>query len=196
MQPDRGAVLLRYRLVVVGASAGGLTATATVLAHLPIEFCLPIAIVQHVGPHHHSFVAQVLGRRSALPVREAKVGELLTGGEVYVAPPDFHMEVQSGRIRLTEGAPVHFVRPSADRLFESAARFGRTIAIVLSGAGFDGADGAAAVKAAGGIVIAQDEASSEYFSMPRAAIEAGVVEYVLPLDMIAPKLVELAGVAA
>ena len=96
-------------------------------------------------------------------------------------------------IVLEHGAPVHFARPSADRLFESAAEAcGPVIAVVLTGSGSDGACGATAIRAAGGVVIAQDEASSAFFGMPHAAIERGAVDYVLPLDEIAPALVRLA----
>jgi two-component system chemotaxis response regulator CheB len=98
-----------------------------------------------------------------------------------------------GGLSLADTAPVNFSRPSADRLFESAARaFGPVIAVILTGTGRDGTAGATAVRAGGGVVIAQNEATSEFFSMPHAAIKAGAVDYVLPLDDIAPALMRLA----
>ena len=101
--------------------------------------------------------------------------------------------VPGGAIALTQTVPVHFVRPSADELFESAARsFSPAIAVILTGTGTDGATGAAAVKARGGTVIAQDEATAAFFGMPHAAIETGVVDYVLPLDDIPQRLINLA----
>jgi len=183
-----------FRLVVIAASAGGLSALSRVLAALPSNFPLPLAIVQHLDPNHVSRLADILGRRTTLAVKEAEADDLLTSGVVYIAPPGWHMIiVPGGAIALTQTVPVHFVRPSADELFESAARsFGPAIAVILTGTGTDGATGAAAVKARGGTVIAQDEATAAFFGMPHAAIETGVVDYVLPLDDIPQRLINLA----
>src|SRR5262245_13738602 len=175
---------VRYQLVVVAASAGGLSALATVLEKLPRDFPLPVAIVQHVDPNHESLVASILGRRTTLPVHQARDHESMESGHVYVAPPGMHMVVEPGfAVHLTHSAPVHFNRPSADMLFQSAARScGPVIAVILTGSGSDGAAGAGAVRDAGGVVIAQDEATSAFFGMPHAAIHSGVVQYVLPID--------------
>jgi two-component system chemotaxis response regulator CheB len=183
---------LRYRVAIIAASAGGLSALAAVLGSLPPDFSLPIVIVQHLDPHHDSQMAAILGRRTCLRVKEATQGDVLTAGFVYVAPPDFHAEFLGGAIVLTQTPPVHFSRPSADRSFLSGAQQGRVIGVVLSGAGVDGAAGVVAIKAAGGVVIAQDEATADHFGMPQAAIETGAVEYVLPLGEIGPALTELA----
>lgn len=183
---------LRYRVVIIAASAGGLNALAAVLGSLPADFPLPIVVVQHIDPHHASLVASILARRSSLRVKEAAQHDALTAGTVYVAPPDFHAEFLGGAILLTHTPPVHFARPSADRSFLSGAEQGPVIGVVLSGAGVDGAAGVVAIKAAGGVVIAQDEATAEHFGMPQAAIETGAVEFVLPLDEIAPALTALA----
>ena len=110
-------------------------------------------------------------------------------GTIYVAPPDQHLVFQrNGDASLIHSAPVNFARPSVDLLFASAAHvFGaRILAVILTGNGYDGASGVSEVHAAGGVVIAQDEASSEFFSMPREAIESGGVTYVLPLASIGP----------
>ena len=183
-----------FRLVVIAASAGGLSALSRVLAALPSNFPLPLAIVQHLDPNHVSRLADILGRRTTLAVKEAEADDLLTSGVVYIAPPGWHMIiVPGGAIALTQTVPVHFVRPSADELFESAARsFGPAIAVILTGTGTDGATGAAAVKARGGTVIAQDEATAAFFGMPHAAIATGVVDFVLPLDDIPQRLINLA----
>jgi two-component system, chemotaxis family, protein-glutamate methylesterase/glutaminase len=168
-------------------------ALARILSALPATFSLPVAVVQHVDPNHQSLVADILARRTHLRVKEASSGDLLMPGAVYVAPPGQHMLIGAGlRVQLSRTDPVHFLRPSADHLFESAAKFcGPVIGVILTGTGTDGAAGVTAIKAAGGTVIAQDEASSEFFGMPHAAIGTGVVDFVLPLDSIGPKLVTL-----
>ena len=187
-----------FQLVAIAASAGGLSALTTVLARLPRAFPLPVAIVQHVDPTHESLVAHILARRTSLAVKGAEQDDLLTAGYVYVAPPGSHMEIDAAdgcrRIQLAHTEPVHFVRPSADRLFESAARScGPIIGVVLTGTGHDGALGARAIKSAGGFVIVQNQESSEFFGMPQAAIDLGVADLVLPLDDIADTLLELTG---
>jgi two-component system chemotaxis response regulator CheB len=142
---------------------------------------------------------QVVGRQSRLPVTHAEDGTHLEAGHVYMAPPDRHLLVKrGGEITLTDTELVNFVRPSADLLFESvAAVYGpRAIAVVLTGSGHDGALGVTAIKQRGGTVVAQDEATSEFFGMPSAAIKTGVVDFVLPLDEIAPKLVTLVAAEA
>jgi two-component system chemotaxis response regulator CheB len=184
-----------FRVVVVAASAGGLTALSTVLGRLPASFPLPLAVVQHIDPNHVSRLAEILGRRTALRMRQADDGDLLVPGTAFIAPPGHHLVIAGGgMLHLTDTAPVHFSRPSADRLFESAARaFGPAIGVILTGTGIDGATGSAAIKAGGGIVIVQDEATSAFFGMPQAAIDAGGVDYVLPLDEIAATVIRLAG---
>lgn len=183
-----------FQLVAIAASAGGLSALTTILREIPAEFPVPIAVVQHVDPTHRSLVASILARRTALTVKQAEAHEHLLAGVVYVAPPGSHMLIGDDRnVQLTYTEPVHHVRPCADQLFESAARvFGTVIGVILSGTGTDGAVGAVAIKNAGGALIAQDEASAAFFGMPQAAIAMGVVDFVLPLDKIAPALIALA----
>jgi two-component system, chemotaxis family, protein-glutamate methylesterase/glutaminase len=180
--------------VLVAASAGGLSALTSVLSQLPAEFPASVAIVQHIEPHHRSMLAEILGRRCALPVTQAADGQNFQPGVVHVAPPDHHLLVDpDGTLSLTHTELVHFVRPSADLLFESgAASFGRrVIGVVLTGTGSDGSLGVEAIKRRGGTVIAQDEETSEFFGMPGAAIEAGAVDFVLPLGQIAQALTSL-----
>jgi two-component system, chemotaxis family, protein-glutamate methylesterase/glutaminase len=148
----------------------------------------------HLVANHPSVLQNVLSRATRLPVEWATAGAHLEGGHIYVAPPAFHSIFGTeGELELDEGPPVHFVRPAADRLLAScAAVYGDgTVAVVLTGSGVDGAAGAEAVKAAGGTVIAQDEATSEHFGMPGAAIATGAVDTVLPLGEIAAELVRL-----
>jgi two-component system chemotaxis response regulator CheB len=137
---------------------------------------------------------QVIGRQTKLPVAHAEEGIQLETDHVYLAPPNQHMLInRKGMLTLTDTELVNFVRPSADLMFESvAAAYGeRAIAVVLTGSGHDGAMGVTAIKQRGGTVIAQDEASSEFFGMPSAAITTGAVDFVLPLEDIAAKLVTL-----
>ena len=158
-----------------------------------------ILVVQHLDPSHPSFLAEILGRRTRLRVKQAASSDQLHPGTVLTAPPGAHLLVdRRGFISLSHRPPVHFVRPSADQLFESiAGSFGpRAVAVVLTGTGYDGASGAQAVKRAGGTVIVQDESTSEFFGMPKAAIDAGDVDLILPLDQIAPALEALVGGAA
>ena len=180
-----------FDVVAVAASAGGLLACCELLAHLPGDFPAALVLVQHLDPKHRSLLAEILARRTRLRVKQAEDGDHLAPGVVYVAPPDHHLLVDGrGALSLTQTAPVHFVRPSADLLFASVAESygGRALAVVLTGSGSDGAIGVRAIKARGGAVIAQDEATSQQFGMPAAAIQTGCVDAVLPLSQIAPTL--------
>lgn len=139
-------------------------------------------------------MADILSRRTGLSVKEARQGDELSRSVVYIAPPDRHLLVNvDGTLSLTQSELVHFVRPSADLLFEStAASFKeRAIAVVLSGTGSDGSMGVQAIKKMGGTVIIQDEKTSEFFGMPDAARQTGCVDFVLPLEEIAPALMKL-----
>jgi two-component system chemotaxis response regulator CheB len=183
-------------VIAMAASAGGLSALSRVLMALPPTLDAALLIVQHMDPAHPSRLAEILSRRTQLPVKQAASLDRLRPGTVLIAPPGAHLMVDpSGTVSLSDRPPVHFVRPAADRLFESIAQsFGRrAIAVVLSGTGRDGASGAQAVKRVGGTVIVQNEATSEFFGMPRAAIDAGEVDQILPLDEIAPALLALIG---
>jgi two-component system, chemotaxis family, protein-glutamate methylesterase/glutaminase len=180
-----------FDIVAMAASAGGLNALTHVLAALPRDFPAAIVVVQHLDPRHRSLMASILGRRTPLQVIQAANGDRAAPGTVHLAPPDHHLLVDASAVlTLTHTELVHFVRPSADLLFEStAASFReRAIAVVLSGSGSDGAMGVKAIKKMGGTVIVQDQRSSEYFGMPGAAVQTGVVDFVLPLEEIAPAL--------
>lgn len=183
-----------FDVVAIAASAGGLKALSNLLGSLPPDFPATILIVQHLDPHHPSMLANILRRRTLLHVKQAQEGDRLTPATVLVAPPDRHLLVNpDDSVSLSQSELVHFLRPSADLLFESvAARYkARAIAIVLTGTGNDGAVGVQAIKKMGGVVIAEDINTAEFAGMPSAAIHTGVVDWILPLEKIAATLVML-----
>jgi two-component system chemotaxis response regulator CheB len=183
-----------YDVVAMAASAGGLTALSRVLSSLPQDLPAALVVVQHLDPRHRSLMSEILDRRTSLHVKEAAEGDILEVGTVFIAPPNRHLLVNTdGTLSLTQSELVHFVRPSADLLFESVAASSRdrAIAVVLTGTGSDGAMGVRAIKKMGGTVIAQDKGTCEFFGMPGAAIESGSVDFVLPLDEIASAIVAL-----
>ncbi|MBI5118348.1 chemotaxis protein CheB [Candidatus Poribacteria bacterium] len=183
-----------FDIVAIAASAGGLRALEDVLRGLPMDFAAAIVVVQHLDPRHRSLMADILSRHTPLRVKQAEKDDVLTAGTVYIAPPNRHLLVNTdGSLSLTESELVHFVRPSADLLFESvaASHKERAIAIVLTGTGSDGSMGVRAIKKMGGTVIAQDEETSEFFGMPAAAIQTGDVDFVLPLPEISSAIVTL-----
>lgn len=178
-------------VVALAASAGGLAALSAVLGELPAALPAALVIVQHLDPRHESLMPQILGRRSRLSVKQAEDGERLEAGTAYLAPPNRHLLVNAdGTLTLDHSQPVHFLRPSADRLFESVAQtYGRwAVAVVLSGTGSDGSDGVRAIREHGGVTVAQDPSTAEYNGMPSAAIDTGCVDLVLGLYEIAPRL--------
>ncbi|MEO6055308.1 MAG: chemotaxis protein CheB [Gemmatimonadales bacterium] len=192
---------LATRLIAIATSAGGLSALSQVLHDLPVCFPAGILVVQHLQASRPSHLAQILGWRTALTVLEARNRVSPLNGTVYVAPSGVHLLVgQDRRLVLSHLPPLHHCRPSGDRLFASmAASFGlEAIAVVLTGNGCDGAEGAQLVRRRGGVVIVQDEPTSASVGMPRAAVRAGVVDSVLPLGEIGGALQALvaAGAAA
>ncbi|WP_344406338.1 chemotaxis protein CheB [Streptomyces longisporus] len=177
-----------FEAVAVASSAGGINGLITLLAALDSGFPAPILVVQHLDPRHRTVIAEVLDRRTELDVKLAEDQERTRPGAVYIAPPDRHLLVRpGGLLALSDSELVHFVRPSADLLFESVAgAYGpRAIACVLTGTGRDGAMGVDAVKSRGGTVIVQDPATAEFRGMPEAAVGTGSVDFVLPLEEIA-----------
>lgn len=149
---------------------------------------MPVLLVQHLDPRHRTLLAEVLARRTALHVKLAEAGEHVRPGTVYVAPPDRHLLVDpSGVLSLSSTELVHFVRPSADLLFESVAgAYGtEAIACVLTGTGRDGAMGVDAVKSRGGTVIVQNPETADFPGMPQSAVDTGAADFVLPLEDIA-----------
>ena len=188
-----------FEIVALAASAGGLRALTDVLAALPADFPAALVVVQHLDPRHRSLMAEILGKRTALRVQQACEGDALQPGVAYIAPPNRHLLVNPDfTLSLSQSELVHFVRPSADLLFESAAASyrERAIAVVLSGTGRDGSMGVKAIKKMGGTVIVQDEKTSQFFGMPDAAQQTGMADFILPLPEIAPALRTLVNGAA
>jgi two-component system chemotaxis response regulator CheB len=185
------------RIIAVGGSTGGPAAIVEILRGLPANFPLPIILVIHISCSFSSAFAEWLDSQSELRVRYARDGEILPSVNqpgVVMAPPGLHLAIQQGRLRLSSDAERNSCRPSVDVLFESLAREHgtATAACLLTGMGKDGAAGLLALRRAGALTFAQDEASCVVFGMPKAAIELGAAERVLPLDQIAPALTAIA----
>jgi two-component system, chemotaxis family, protein-glutamate methylesterase/glutaminase len=186
-----------YRLVAIGTSTGGPAAIVEILHNLPSDFRLPILLVIHIGEAFGEYLAEWIDSQSSLRVSYAKAGEPLPEvgrGRVLMAPPDRHMVIRDGRIGLSRDPERYSCRPSVDVLFESIAdEIGKqSIACLLTGMGKDGAAGLLAIRNAGGLTIAQDEATSIVFGMPQEAIRMGGAARVLGIHEIAPTLVALA----
>jgi two-component system, chemotaxis family, protein-glutamate methylesterase/glutaminase len=185
-----------YGIVAVASSAGGITALGRVLGGFPADLPVPVVVVQHLDRRHQTIIAEVIARRTGLETKLAVDGERMVAGTVHIAPPNRHLLVNAdGTLSLTSSELVHFVRPSADLLFESvAASFGpAALACVLTGSGSDGAMGATAIKSRGGSVIVEDPQSAEFKGMPEATVAAGAADFVLPLGEIAPVICRLVG---
>lgn len=183
-----------FDVVALAASLGGLKALSKIISALPPDFPAAITVVQHISPDHPSQMAEILSYRTLLAVKHAEEGDKLCPGKIYIAPPNYHLLVnRDGSLSLSQSERVRFVRPAATNMFESlAVSFKeRVIAVVLTGRDGDGATGVQAIKKMGGIVIVQDETSSESFSMPKAAIDTGSVDFILPLKDIASALIKL-----
>ncbi|MBI4363187.1 MAG: chemotaxis response regulator protein-glutamate methylesterase [Euryarchaeota archaeon] len=182
-------------IVVLAASTGGPGALRQVLSQLPYGFPGAILVVQHMPAPFMAPLALRLGRHCVLPVHLARSGDTPQGGRVYVAPGDSHLVLQpNSTLRLTQDPPIHGVRPAADTTLESVARVAprRAIGVVLTGMGRDGARGLRCLREAGGRTLAQDEATSTIYGMPRAAMEEGGVEREAPLGDIPGLLTRLA----
>lgn len=186
----------RYQLVAVGASTGGPAAAVKLLNSLPPDFPLPLLVVIHLSRTFGDTFADWLNGLSPFPVAFARDGQALPKPgqcQVLLAPPDQHLLLRDGRLRLSDGPERHSCRPSIDIFFESVAKEigSASIAALLTGMGRDGAQGLLAVRLAGGVTIAQDEASCVVYGMPREAVQLNAAMKVLPLDQIAAELVSL-----
>ncbi len=186
------------RVLLIGSSTGGPQALMTLVGEIgAVIDRFPVLITQHMPPTFTTILAEHLARSSHRPAREAVDGEIVKAGQIYLAPGGRHMRVARHgaevAIVLDDGPPVNFCKPAVDPLFASAIDVwqGAILAVVLTGMGSDGMRGGKEIVAAGGSVIAQDEASSVVWGMPGAAANAGICAAVLPLGQIAPKLVRL-----
>lgn len=185
----------RFPIVVVGGSAGALTALKEVVTFLPAEFPAPVLVVIHTPADQPSYLPQVLGNAGALPARHAQDGETLRPGQIYVAPPDRHLLVRGSHLELSRGPRENLARPSIDVLFRSAADTGgpRVIGVLLSGMLNDGASGLWAIKALGGRAVVQHPEDAEYDSMPLSALRQVEADHVLKAADIGPRLLRLVG---
>jgi two-component system chemotaxis response regulator CheB len=179
------------KVIAIGSSTGGPQALLQVFRELDKGIRCPILITQHMPAHFTEILAKHIDGASAMPCREAKDGDLLEPGQVYVAPGDFHMTVHADgvrhRVALNQDPPENFCRPAVDPLFRSIAEtFGKSaLCVVLTGMGRDGASGAEVVAEAGGCVIAQDEETSVVWGMPGATYKTGVCSALLPISKVA-----------
>lgn len=186
----------KIEIVAIGSSTGGPNALQTVLGDLPADFPVPIVVVQHMPPVFTKHLADRLDQRCPLRVCEARPGDILQAGGVWIAPGDFHLEVRRQGIQLMtalhQGTPDNSCRPSVNVLFQSLPIvYGAgVLAVVLTGMGEDGARGAQQIKARGGRVAIQDRDTSVVWGMPGATSHAGAADFVLPLADIAPKIID------
>jgi two-component system chemotaxis response regulator CheB len=186
------------RVLLIGSSTGGPQALMTLVAEIgAVIDRFPVLITQHMPPTFTTILAEHLARASHRPAREAVDGEIVKAGQIYLAPGGRHMRVSrhgsEAAILLDDGPPVNFCKPAVDPLFTSAIDVwqGAILGVVLTGMGSDGMRGGKDIVAAGGNVIAQDEASSVVWGMPGAVANAGICAAILPLGQIAPKLIRL-----
>jgi two-component system chemotaxis response regulator CheB len=180
-------------IIVIGASAGGVSALSKLVAELPPDFVASIFVTLHIPEHSRSALPRILTQKSQLPALNPVNGEAIQPGRIYVAPPDRHMLIKRGLVRLVRGPRENGVRPSIDPMFRTAARaYGkRVVGVVLSGALDDGTAGLIAIKQQNGLAIAQDPDEALYGGMPRSAIASGTVDHVLRISQIADLLVRL-----
>jgi two-component system chemotaxis response regulator CheB len=182
-----------YSVVVIGTSWGGLAALSTLLHDLPGDFNLPIVVVQHRGKDSERLLTELLQDTTELNVCEIEDKEPLTPGTVHIAPANYHVLIEDGYLSLNTDDMVRFSRPSIDVMFMSAADTyaARAIGVVLTGANEDGSRGLARIAKRGGVALIQDPKTAEIPIMPVAAIKAVPSAQTLPLDALAPKLIEL-----
>jgi two-component system CheB/CheR fusion protein len=182
-----------FPVVGVGASAGGLEAFSALLANLPDSTGMAFVFLQHLDPSHHSALEEILSRTTKIPVTQVTEGVSVEPNHIYIIPPNTDMVIRNGTLRLSARSLTHGQHRPIDQFLISLAEDcgDRAIAVVLSGTASDGTSGCLGVKAVGGITFAQDEATAKYTSMPRSAIEAGCVDFVLPPKAIAEELARI-----
>ncbi|HSV42688.1 MAG TPA: chemotaxis response regulator protein-glutamate methylesterase, partial [Methanomassiliicoccales archaeon] len=178
-------------IVMIGASTGGPKALPEVLNRLPSNLPAGVCVVQHMPEGFTKSFAERLNWNSQLEVKEANEGDEVRPGLVLLAPGNKHMEVIENKVHLTDDPRIHFVRPAVDVMMKTGAKFygPRTVGVVLTGMGYDGAEGMKAIKAGGGKTMVQDEKSSVVYGMPKACVEMGVADKVVPLNSVARHIV-------
>lgn len=185
---------MQYEAIVIGVSSGGMNVLKIISSSLPVHFNIPIIIVQHLSAHSDSHWIKLLNEKSHLNVTEADEKEKIKKGNIYIAPPNYHLLIEKDKtFSLTIDERVNFARPSIDVLFESAAEAytNKLIGIVLTGSNSDGSKGIKRIKDCGGLVIIQDPETAESEYMPKSAIATIVPDYILPLEDIIELLIQL-----
>lgn len=182
-------------IIVIGSSAGGVSALKEIVADLPADFKTPIFIVQHIAPHQHSHMASILAHAGPLQVSHPVNGTKISEGNIYVAPPDHHMLIEGDHILIKKGPKENRFRPSIDALFRSAAyTYGpAVIGVVLTGMLDDGSSGMWSIKRMGGTTIVQDPDQAQYPSMPSSVLQYVEVDHVCRLSAISALLIEMSG---
>ena len=180
-------------IIVVGCSVGGVEALQKLVAGLPPKFRPAVFVVMHLAPQSTSVLPDILNRSGELPASHPRDGEAIRSGHIYVAPPDHHLMIEDGRVRLSRGPKENRHRPAVDPLFRSAARYHgrRVIGVVLTGALDDGTAGLISIKKRGGIAVVQDPDDAMVGDMPRSAIESVRVDHVVPVTEMPALLAEL-----
>src|SRR5262245_48212471 len=180
-------------IVGIGASAGGLEAFEKLLAALPSDSGMAFVLVQHLAPKHESILSELLSRSTMMPVIEVTEGITVRPNHVYVIPPNADMSIHDRVLHLSPLGPDRARRMPIDMFLRSLAedQQGRAIGVILSGTASDGTIGLQAIKAMGGITFAQDQQSAKYSAMPRSAVAAGNVDFVLPPELIARELTRI-----
>lgn len=185
---------MKYEAIVIGSSAGGLFALTSILSKLPTDFSIPVIVVQHRSKQGPSLLEEVISHKCKIRIKQADEKEAILPGVVYFAPADYHLLIEQDRtFSLSFDPPLNYSRPSIDVLFETASAVykNKLLAIILTGASKDGAEGMKMVKEAGGTTIAQDPATAEYPFMPQAAIDTGCIHRILDLEKIDSFLIGL-----
>jgi len=182
-----------YKLIVIGASSGGFYALRTILQALDENFPLPVVVVQHIGYQVDNFLVKFMDKECRIKVKEGEDREALTPGVVYLAPSDYHLQVEDDyTLSISSIERINYARPSIDVLFESAAyAFGdMVLGVLLTGANSDGAKGMKAIQAYGGFTIVEDPASAYADVMPKAALKLITPDKILKVEAIGPFLAE------
>lgn len=185
---------MKYEAIVIGVSSGGMQAMNAIFPLLPKDFKVPIIIVQHIGAHSDGEWIRILDHKCNLHVKEADEKEMIEPGNIYIAPPNYHLLIEKNKtFSLTIDQRVNFARPAIDVLFETAAQAyqKKLIGVILTGSNYDGTKGMATIKDLGGLTIAQDPSTAASSFMPASAIAAMQPDYILSLDDIVKLLLKI-----
>lgn len=184
---------LSYRhIIVIGTSAGGVSALKSLISQLPVDFSAPICVVMHLQAEFASYLPELMRRYSRLAVLHPLDGQVIEAGHIYIAPPDYHMLLSENKIYLRYGPKLNYCRPAIDSLFYSAAAYGRsTIGILLTGMLNDGVSGLLAIKNNQGTTVVQDIDEAEYQDMPKNALASIPIDYCLTTTEIAALLIRV-----